>query len=116
MGADEPTSGEPLVPTKLGVVFPDAARNWHGRSGWGVELTYADLATEEHWGIDDLAVRVEQAKAAGLRVLVRVDYAQGQSVPPTGDNVALDLYLRYLERLARDERLGDVYGYLIGSG
>jgi hypothetical protein len=116
LGADEPPSREPLVPTKLGVVFPDPARDWHGRSGWGVTLTYADLASSEHWGIDDLAIRVEQAKAAGLRVLVRVDYAPGQSVPPTGDNVALDLYLRYLSRLARDERLGDVYGYLIGSG
>lgn len=27
-------------PTKLGVVFADPARDWHGRSGWTVELTY----------------------------------------------------------------------------
>ncbi|MGB0386802.1 MAG: hypothetical protein ACPGWR_18470 [Ardenticatenaceae bacterium] len=108
---------KPLVGTKLGVVFPDANRDWHGRSGWGVELTYAQLGEEEHWGIDDLAVRVQKASANGLRVLVRVDYEQGQSLPPSDDYIALESYLRYLQRLAQDDRLQDtVYGYLIGSG
>ena len=39
-------AGEPGVPppknlvsTKLGVVFADPGRDWHGRSGWTVELT-----------------------------------------------------------------------------
>ena len=105
-----------LVPTKLGVVFADPARDWHGRSGWDVELTYAQLADEEFWGINDLALRVRQATEKGLRVLVRVDYAQGQSMPPTDDNLALSEYLAYLQRLARDERMRDVYGYFLGSG
>ncbi|MFL7794824.1 MAG: hypothetical protein AB8I69_21965 [Anaerolineae bacterium] len=103
------------VPTKLGVVFADPGRDWHGRSGWAVELTYARLSNEAYWGIDDLAVRVHQVSAKGLRVLVRVDYAQGQSVPPAGDEEALAEYLAYLRRLARDDRLGDVYGYILGS-
>jgi len=104
------------VPTKLGVVFASPGRNWHGRSGWDVELTYARLADQEYWGIDDLATRVRQAGAQGLRVLVRVDYAQGQSLPPANDYVALSEYLQYLQRLARDDRLRSVYGYIIGSG
>ncbi len=105
-----------LTPTKLGVAFADPARPWRGRSGWDVELTYARLAEDEFWGIDDLAWRVAQAAGSGLRVLVRVDYDQGQSIPPTGDHLALTEYLAYLRRLARDERLRPVYGYLLGSG
>jgi hypothetical protein len=105
-----------LVPTKLGVVFADPARDWHGRSGWDVELTYARLAGDAFWGIDDLAGRVSQAAGRGLRVLVRVDYDQGQSLPPADDQVALNEYLTSLRRLARDERLEGVYGYVLGSG
>jgi hypothetical protein len=104
-----------LVPTKLGVVFADPDRDWHGRSGWDVELTYASLAEQRYWGIDDLVIRIDRATADGLRVLVRVDYDQGQSLPPTGDDASLDEYLAYLRRLARDGRLRDVYGYIVGS-
>jgi len=104
-----------LVPTKLGVVFADPDRDWHGRSGWDVELTYASLAEQRYWGIDDLVIRVDRATADGLRVLVRVDYDQGQSLPPAGDEESLDEYLAYLRRLARDDRLRDVYGYIVGS-
>jgi hypothetical protein len=93
------------VPTKLGVVFANPDRYWHERSGWDVELTYARLAEADYWGIDDLAARV----------LVRVDYDQGQSLPPTGDGEALAGYLAYLRRLARDDRLRGVYGYVLGS-
>ncbi|MBX3059217.1 MAG: hypothetical protein KF770_22340 [Anaerolineae bacterium] len=103
------------IPTKLGVVLADPDRNWHNRAGWDVEITYAQLAEEEFWGIDDLAQRVEAAAAKGLRVLVRVDFGQGQSIPPVDDYRALELYLRYLRRLARDDRLQRVYGYIIGS-
>lgn len=102
--------------TKLGVVFADPDRDWRGRSGWDVELTYAKLAQEAHWGIDGLSARVHRAAAKGLSVLVRVDYDRGQSLPPTDDYLALTEYLRYVRRLARDDRLGGVYGYIIGSG
>jgi hypothetical protein len=116
VGIGQQTAAQPLRPTKLGAVFADPQRDWHGRSAWDVELTYADLADRAFWGIDDLATRVHRATASGLRVLVRVDYAQGQSLPPADDQLALAEYLFYLQRLARDERLQDVYGYLLGSG
>lgn len=103
------------IPTKLGVVFANPQRDWHNRSGWVVELTYARLADAPYWGIEDLAARVTTAAAAGQHVLVRVDYDQGQSIPPPGDEQALQHYLAYLRRLARDDRLRDVYGYVIGS-
>jgi hypothetical protein len=115
-GAAQPAAPISRTPTKLGVVFADPGRDWHGRSGWGVELTYARLAEDAFWGIDDLAWRVQQASDVGLRVLVRVDYDQGQSVPPTDDYLALTRYLEYLRRLARDERLRGVYAYFPGSG
>ncbi len=115
VGAEPTPSPASLMPTKLGVVLANPQRDWHDRSGWDVELTYARLAEDDYWGIDDLTVRVHQATDKGLRVLVRVDYDQGQSLPPAGDYLALTEYLEYLQRLARDERLRDVYGYFLGS-
>ena len=85
VGTERPHAPAGRLPTKLGVVLANPERDWHGRSGWDVELTYARLAEEEYWGIDGLAARVHQATAQGLRVLVRVDYDQGQSLPqPAG--------------------------------
>ncbi len=104
------------LPTKLGVAFANPERDWHGRAGWDVELTYALLGDEAYWGADDLATRVHAAAGKGLRVLVRVDYGRGQSLPPAGDYAALSGYLAYVRRLARDDRLHSVYGYIIGSG
>ena len=104
------------APTKLGVVFANPTRDWHNRSGWDAELTYVAHSEEAYWGIDDLAERVQQLTRLGLRVLVRVDYDQQQSLPPANDYVALDRYLKYVRRLARDARLKEVYGYIIGSG
>lgn len=112
-----PAPGGP--PTKLCVAFPDPARNWQGRSGWVVDLTYAQLTDDQvdrYWTIDELAQRIAMAAAKGLRILVRVDYAKSQSLPPANDALALNHYLAYLRRLARDERLRPVYGYIIGSG
>jgi len=111
-----PSPPPPRIPTKLGVVFPNPQRDWRGRSGWAVELTYARLHDQFYWGVDDLAVRVAQARAQGLRVIVRVDYDQGQSLPPAGDEVALAEYLAYLQHLARDQRLSEVYALQLGSG
>lgn len=113
-----PQRAPPVIPqpTKLGVVFPDPARDWHGRAGWGVELTYAMRPNDPFWGIDAVAARTHAALAQGMRVLVRVDYDQGQTLPPENDPVALESYLHYLSRLARDDRLAGVYGYIIGSG
>lgn len=116
VGRAPPSQPPDRTPTALGVIFANPERDWHGRSGWDVELTYARLAGEDHWGIDDLAARVQRATAQGLRVLVRVDYDQGQSLPPEGDELALTEYLQYLQRLARDERLDGVYAYFLGSG
>jgi len=107
---------QPRIPTKLGVVFPNPQRDWRGRSGWVVELTYARLAEQPYWGVDDLAQRVQRDASQGQRVIVRVDFDQGQSLPPAGDEVALADYLAYLRRLARDQRLGDVHALQLGSG
>lgn len=103
------------VPTKLGLVMPHRDRDWHGRSGWAVEITYARQAEAAYWGVDDLAQRVAAHHAQGLRVLVRVEYDQDQSLPPAEDYVALAEYLAYVRRLARDDRLRGVYGYIVGS-
>lgn len=114
-GAAELLSEEKFTPTKLGVVMPDLERDWHGRSGWAVEITYAARPEEPYWGIDDLSTRIAAHAENGLRVLVRVDYDQLQSVPPADDFVALSEYLAYFSRLSRDARLDYVYGYIVGN-
>jgi hypothetical protein len=114
--AERPAASLPApVPTKLGLVLPNLQRDWHGRSGWAVEIAYARLSEDLYWGVDDLAARVTAHRSKGLRVLVRVDYDQAQSLPPTDDYLALTEYLEFLRRLARDERLREVYGYIIGN-
>jgi hypothetical protein len=101
--------------TKLGLVFPNVTRDWHNRGGWAVEITYTRRAEEDFWGVDDLAARVAVHHSKGLRVLVRVDYDQGQSVPAVDDYLALTEYLEYFRRLARDARLREVYGFIVGA-
>ena len=112
----EPSLNKQLQPTKLGAVFANPNRDWHGRAAWAVDLTYSEHADQDSWGIDGLALRVHEAHAAGLRVIVRVAFEQGQSLPPRDDQLALSRYLAYCERLARDERLRDVYAFMVGSG
>ena len=106
----------PLTPTKLCTVFANPQRDWHRRSGWDVELTYATQTQEDYWNLDDLAARLQQANRVGLNVLVRVDYDPQQSLPPVDDFVALNKYLQFLRRLARDDRFKSVQGFIIGSG
>lgn len=116
LGSPATTASSPAgLPTKLGLVFPSLERDWHGRAGWAVEVTYAHQAEAAYWGVDDLATRVAAHRAQGLRVLVRVDYDQQQSLPPTGDYIALSEYLEYVRRLARDVRLQDVVGIIVGA-
>ena len=112
-----PSPSRPEIPlTKLCLAFARPDREWYGRQGWVVDLTYARAAADPYWGIDALAWRVFQYRRHNLRVLVRLDFARGQSLPPAGDTVALSEYLDYARRLARDARLKGVYAYIIGSG
>jgi hypothetical protein len=109
----------PGPPTKLCVDFADPARDWHQRQGWVVDMTYMRLADDEqdpYWGVDALAARLAQATRQGLRTLVRVEYDRNQTLPPANDHLALSEYLAYLQRLAQDDRLAAVYGYIIGNG
>ena len=110
---DDPTDA--VLPVKLGVVMPNPEREWYGHSGWAVEITYATFAEDPYWGVDDLASRIAGHNKKGLRVLVRVDYDQRQSIPANDDYVALSEYLTYFRRLARDDRLDPVYGYIVGN-
>lgn len=103
------------APTKLGVVWPNPDRDWHNRAAWAVELTYAAQAYDGYTP-DDLAGRVHRNARAGLRTLVRVDFDKGQTLPPAGDYLALERYVQYAARLARDARLRDAYAFIIGSG
>jgi hypothetical protein len=108
---------EPNVsPTKLGVVFADPDREWHGRAAWSVELTYMQDQANRDFNIDGLASWVQRETRRGLRVLVRIAYDRQQALPPANNEVELARYLEYCARLVRDDRLNDVYAYIIGAG
>lgn len=109
----------PPRPTKLCTALPDPERNWRGRQGWVVDMAYARLADDEddpYWTVDALAGRVHRAAEEGHRVLVRIEYDRGQTLPPENDFLALTDYLGYVRRLAADERLRLVYAFVVGSG
>lgn len=104
-----------FAPTKLGVVFANPDRDWHNRQAWDIEITYAQQVDDEYWGVDALAQRVQAATSMGLRVLIRVEYDQGQTLPARDDFGALEQYLAYVRRLSRDVRLQSATGLIIGS-
>lgn len=116
IGQPVPQTRSARTPTKLGVVFADPQRDWHGRAGWTVLLTYMQRQDNQDFSIDGLARQIAQARAQGLRPLVRIAYDYQQALPPAGDEVALRGYLDYCARLASDDRLGGVYAYIIGAG
>lgn len=115
LGQPEPTPTS-RQSTLLGAMFANPERDWHGRAAWSVDLVYALRADESQWSVDALASRVAAAHKAGLRVIIRVAYDQGQSLPPNDDETALAIFLRFCQRLAHDQRLQAVYGYSIGNG
>lgn len=88
--------------------------------GWDVELLYAtgiDQAGDPN-GSAAVGARAATAKAdRGLRVLVRVDYAQGQSVPPpTTNDAARTEYVLFLQSICQDPAYHEnVFGYIIGN-
>jgi hypothetical protein len=116
VGPAPATRSEGASPTKLGVVFAAPGRDWHGRQGWDVELLYCREDDARRFGLHGVAEAVERAGGQGLRTLVRVAYDQGQSLPPADDQVALAQFLDCVDRAARDDRLRDAYGFVIGSG
>jgi len=116
-GSHEPT--ESRKPTKLCTVLPNPDRDWHGRSGYVVDMTYMALAddiVDPYWSVDALARRVATASAQGLRVLIRVEFDRGQTLPPQGDHIALSQYLAFVQRLANDVRLRTAEAFVIGAG
>jgi hypothetical protein len=115
-----PAPRPPLgAPTKLCLDFADPDRDWRNRQGWVVDMTYMRLADDEldpYWSVDALAARLAHASQKGLRVLVRVEFDRDQTLPPVDDQLALSEYLAFVRRLAQDDRLDMVYGYIIGNG
>ena len=122
LGSAAATALPPSIPvrqTKLCTSLVDPQREWHGSRGWVVDVTYARLAdddTDRFWRVDELATRVADARRKGLRVLVRADYDQGQTLPGADDYLGLTEYLAFVERLAQDDWLAGIYAYIIGSG
>lgn len=104
------------LPTKLCTVFPNPERNWHNRAGWVVEIAYVQQSSAAYWHVDELAARVHTAVQQGHRVLLRIEYDQTQSIPPPNDEAALENYLAFIRRIARDVRFQQVYALTIGSG
>jgi hypothetical protein len=57
-------------------------RDWHGKDGWDVQLVFSAAVTDnDNNGFDTVGNRLQESHQKGRNVLVRVDYAPGQSVP-----------------------------------
>jgi len=86
--------------------------------GWDVELLFATAIDQvnDPNGRSAVGARATQAKNLGLRVLVRVDHAPGQALPPTGDDAARTEYVLFLQAICQDAVYRDnVFGYIIGN-
>jgi hypothetical protein len=99
----------------IGAMWTNNGRNWNNKAGWDIDLVYA---TNPSSGFDFNTVgnRVQSSYQSGRNVLVRVDYAPGQSMPPTNNDSARTTYVLFLQQLCQDSRYhNSVWGYIIGN-
>lgn len=99
----------------IGAQWTNNGRNWAGKAGWDIELVYA---TNPSSGFDLTTVggRVQSAHAAGRNVLVRVDYAPGQSMPPEDNDADRTTYVNFLESVCKTPNYNqNAWGYIIGN-
>jgi hypothetical protein len=86
--------------------------------GWDVELLYAtgiDQVNDPN-GRAKVGGRAARARSLGLLVLVRVDHAPRQALPPTGSEAARTAYVLFLQSICQDAVYRDnVFGYIIGN-
>jgi hypothetical protein len=80
------------------------------RTVWSVEVAY----TSDHRFDEVVAAELVSKAERGFRVILRVDYARKQPIPPPGDPEALQDYVATFARLHR-MTAGHVRYYLVGN-
>jgi len=100
----------------IGAHWTNNSRNWSGKSGWDIQLVYSsgvNQSTDPN-GSNQVGNDVQSSHQSGRNVLARVDYAPGQSVPPT--DAARTTYVQFLQTICQDPRYNqNVWGYIIGN-
>jgi hypothetical protein len=96
----------------FGAMWLDASREWQGRNALSVELLYT---VDGEPGIAQLANRIGELHARGVRVLLRVDLEPGQTIPVEGDFVGKYEFAHFFERLAQDPVICQVGGIIVGN-
>jgi hypothetical protein len=105
----------------IGAQWTNNSRNWTGpggaKSGSDIQLVYATgiiQATDPN-GTTQVGSRVHGSVSAGRNVFVRVDYAPGQSIPPSGNDSARTSYVTFLQSLCGNSSFSRVFGRIIGN-
>lgn len=100
--------------TLVGASWTRNTRDWHSKSGWDVQLVYA--TGDPSFSYTAIGPAVKASHDAGRHVLVRLDYARGQSLPPENDSQALATYLQVLQAMCGAPNFKNIaYGYIIGN-
>jgi hypothetical protein len=87
-----------------------AERGEAGPPVWTVEVAYAS----DHRFDQVVTADLVAMQARGFRVILRVDYARKQPIPPAGDMVALSEYVRAFVRL-HEMTDGKIRHFVIGN-
>lgn len=94
-------------------IHPD--RELHSSPSCSIELVYQN-DPPAGFAIADARERVTMARAKGdIAVFLRVDYQQGQTLPPTNDEEALLRYIDFSKEIAADTILGQSAGIISGN-
>ena len=96
----------------FGAMWLDTARELKGRNALSVELLYA---CDGEPGIAQVASRIGELHARGVRVLLRVDLEPGQTVPVEGDFEGKYEFAHFFEKLAQDPIIGQTSGIIVGN-
>lgn len=86
----------------IGSHFLHPDRNLHGNPTFSVELLYLNDAPAG-FGVAAARQRVQMCLDKGAMVALRVDWANRQALPPTGDNNSVSEYVEACQQIAADE-------------
>jgi hypothetical protein len=96
----------------FGAMWLDPTRELHGRTALSVELLYA---SDGEAGMAQVASRIGELQARGVRVLLRVDLEPGQTVPVEGDFDGKYEFAHLFEKLAQDPVIRNTSGIIVGN-
>jgi hypothetical protein len=88
-------------PSLIGASWTNNARNWNTKSGWDVQLVYTNPTLPNSPNrYQVVGENVRLSHQAGRNVIVRIDHAEGQNLPPNASS--LSAYLATLATICQN--------------